>query len=523
MSAVFTSTTHTYSPYVRINREDANIGGDLLIRGTDYQEVLTNFPFGSQILTGLFLAVVLLFPDGKTETVKKTLFDRIGFAARQNGGSSGLNIGADTGPAINGFNTVTLLISSSRQAESALTARQQSLATLGEELNSLLPLLNQTDPVARADALQRISALSEGTAGRVASFLGEAFLVNSDRFAENFSTFTMTRIYSDSPRIVAVSSEPVLNQATQAVTARFELDILCGARRSQGSPLQAQIVQPAVRFALGVEDKGIEDLLSQLPPFTGAQPSSSYRTFLAALESGAKLVVVDSSNFAEVLALPLSDEAKARITQSVQTERVILVPDTMVDVEGKLTIAWLESDPDSGETTLVSEDGGHQTIFEDIARQYIAAFKGSYVAAEIIAAEYASLLVVETTALASLEAAYTAQPLKVVLAKWTLEVTKQISALALPSAGLKAVLLLNYEVMMAAAIVAAAALGDPPVALSSIRPLLPPSSATLVLRRASSPTLLQSQYSQYRSAELRFQPYSKLESRTIRLAPTPSL
>ena len=99
----FAVTTNTYSPYIEVGDDaNPNPSQDQIIRGTDYQEVLTNFPLASQVLTGLFLHTTLLSPEEngtrKTETVEKTLFDRIGFAARQNGGSPTLNLGADTAP-----------------------------------------------------------------------------------------------------------------------------------------------------------------------------------------------------------------------------------------------------------------------------------------------------------------------------------------------------------------------------------------------------------------------------------------
>ena len=54
-----------------------------MITGTPYQEVLTNFPLGSQILTGLFLNVTLSGPGDRRRPTARTLVDRIGYAARQ--------------------------------------------------------------------------------------------------------------------------------------------------------------------------------------------------------------------------------------------------------------------------------------------------------------------------------------------------------------------------------------------------------------------------------------------------------
>jgi hypothetical protein len=207
ISAVFTSTTHTYSPYVRINREDANIGDDLVFHGADYQEVLTNFPFGSQILTGLFLETILAFPGGKTETIEKTLFDRIGFAVRQNNGSSAVSISADAQPTLSTLDIVTLAIAPSGQDRSSFDTETQALESLASELNTVLPSLHQSDPVQQTQALQKANFLSKGLVSRLASFIGQAFLISSEDIAAFLQTSFLAKSYFDSPRIVAISNK----------------------------------------------------------------------------------------------------------------------------------------------------------------------------------------------------------------------------------------------------------------------------------------------------------------------------
>ena len=75
LSAVFALVTNTYSPYLLIGDNDINLSDDTLIRGQDYQETLTNFPFGSQILTGVVLETDVITPDGVSKTYQRTLVD----------------------------------------------------------------------------------------------------------------------------------------------------------------------------------------------------------------------------------------------------------------------------------------------------------------------------------------------------------------------------------------------------------------------------------------------------------------
>ena len=88
VGAVFSTTTFTYSPYVRLGNDDTP-DDDTIITGSDYQELFTNFANANQVLTGLFLNVSSISPElngaAQNTTVQKTLFDRIGFAARQSG------------------------------------------------------------------------------------------------------------------------------------------------------------------------------------------------------------------------------------------------------------------------------------------------------------------------------------------------------------------------------------------------------------------------------------------------------
>ncbi len=85
---VFTTTTHTYSPYILIGQNDLGISNDELIRGQDYQELFSNLAFSTTFLTGVFLEMDVVEPEDKTgqravETHDRTLLDRLGFAARQ--------------------------------------------------------------------------------------------------------------------------------------------------------------------------------------------------------------------------------------------------------------------------------------------------------------------------------------------------------------------------------------------------------------------------------------------------------
>ncbi len=69
---IFTTTTNTYSPYIELSDEAyPDPSQDETIHGQDYQEVLTNFPLGSQILTGLFLNITLSGPQARARHLRE--------------------------------------------------------------------------------------------------------------------------------------------------------------------------------------------------------------------------------------------------------------------------------------------------------------------------------------------------------------------------------------------------------------------------------------------------------------------
>jgi len=79
LGSVLSSSTNTYSPYLVVGGDPSNLSSDQVFRGTDFQEVLTNFPLGSQVLTGLFAQVTITSGGSSTSQVfNKTLFDRVG-------------------------------------------------------------------------------------------------------------------------------------------------------------------------------------------------------------------------------------------------------------------------------------------------------------------------------------------------------------------------------------------------------------------------------------------------------------
>lgn len=156
-----------------------------------------------------------------------------------------------------------------------------------------------------------------------------------------------------------------------------------------------------LRFVRGIVDSILEGLILQ--QFGVSNQSvvtalSAFDIFAQALSAGVSLRTFGAVNLEELAALALSAQAKARIAQAIGAGKLVVVPQTMVDVGGRATIAWLEAEPVSGNTIFVNEDGLHAGIAEfgtveivegeevvaaEVAEAHVAGFAGAQFVARL--------------------------------------------------------------------------------------------------------------------------------------------
>lgn len=358
IGAIFSSITHTYSPYLVINQRDGNVLDDPLFRGSDYQEVITSFPFGSQILTGLFLETSLRFPDGRTETVEKTLLDRVGFAARHNGGSSFLNVTSNA-PAIIGMDIVTLEVTASTLPQQVFLAQQSVLDQLLAKLQTLPPDFEISSSVS-VSVEQGIQTFEQLALESTSLFSG-LFVTASDQYAGLLGNLLLTRWYFDSPRIVAVRHTWRNESTTTEAKIGLGIDILRNETRSQPRVGQAVRAAQVFSFVRGIGDSTIEqDILTAKGSTSGSNSVGSLATFVQALsQPGSRPTIIAPANINDLSSLHLSEEASVRISQAVLHGKFVIAPNGAVLVNGQERTAWFEVDSVSGNSISVLDDGTH--------------------------------------------------------------------------------------------------------------------------------------------------------------------
>ena len=356
---IFTATTNTYQPYINLG-DDAYASGshDHVINGTPYQEILTNFPLGSQVLTGLFLNITLSGPQGSPETYQHTILDRIGYAAQQ-----GLVAPERLGQSIGG------------SASQRLRYHNGQRSGWASDPNSRLPLYHdlssqQAQSVALgkssngAPAIPLASGIATNFAIDYTRYLDENVLYNSDVLTGELAPSYGVVAYWDRPRVIVASQTVTLSADLQSATVTQAIDLLRDKIRVEASPRQASNASFNFNVFRGFSENAAENAVAAQANPSGAATSTG-QIFAAAQQQGIPLVLLTSTDIAQLSSYQLDPTATARITAALQASEVILVPASLVTVGGEETSAWFEIDPTTGYTTGVMEDGSHQGIEEE--------------------------------------------------------------------------------------------------------------------------------------------------------------
>jgi len=368
--SIFTETVNTYSPYLIVGRDSLDFRNDQIIPGQDYQEVLTNFPFGSQILTGLFLKIDLTAADGTVTSYEKTLVDRIGTAARQNGTSSAsVSVSPTSAPIISPLDLTTVSIMPGEFDRALLSSYSNQLNTLSNELdqfqqtNAGASLAN--DP-ATAQLSQQATSLLSALFVAVERSRIALYQSLSDTYTSVFASEAQVVAYADSPKI-SIAQSQVTTDTNGNFTVSFELDLLKDDVRAIVAPGQNAAAAIGFQIVRGFTDAGFESIVfgsaAQNPPGSAVTTAISTQTiFTLAQQQGIPLVALTSSNQLLLGALDIPADSKALISQALAQGQVVVLPEQTVPIDGQQRLAWYEVNPTTGNTTGVLDDGSHGLI-----------------------------------------------------------------------------------------------------------------------------------------------------------------
>ena len=357
---IFFWVRHTYHPYLRIE------GREELVNGDTYQDLISNFPFGTFMTTGVWLDLEVTDPEGRVETYEREIADKPGFEARQAGGTVTVSQTGEPTPVVNDLDSMTMVFSPGLESAASVWRRNMRLLTQAEglkqayELSQELQAGNTLETAQGRRALMDVKNTARNALLEQERFRASYYSARSDVAAAYWSMTSLVRAYHDSPRIVIASS--TLNYAEKSIEQI--LDLRRNNIRALTYPGQALKAGRVFNAIHGVTDALLEaDVMEDTA--NGGRVIAAGTILQEARRQGIPLLTVTASNLQNLAKAEISGGAKARITQAVRNGKAILVPERMVAHDGTTTIAWWQLDPDTGEILGASENGTHDVFVQN--------------------------------------------------------------------------------------------------------------------------------------------------------------
>lgn len=367
--------TYTYSPYLMVDDNDADLWNNHLIRGTDYQEFLTSFmPLANSTLTRLTLEFTVQSPGGEPDVRRRDVLDRVGFAARH-GLAQPTN--PDTSlPALNGLDLTTCFVLPGLIAPGSLVTTRQALEDETDGATEAAYLIDRLSSVESRE----LSTSEQQRLGRAFASvqaiqfwrlmaLGQVFLRDSDEYARFLADRHLVHAYHDTPRVILTSAITALRDGEQNASLQVALDLRRNLIRAVPFPGQNAGHTRFFNLFKGLMDNRLELSASERVLGSGnafSSAASSLRIWREARQQGIEVVpLLNAWDIATRLeSLDISSGAKARIAEALGAGLAVNVPAQMAVVDGRPQIAWYESDPRTGEIACVAEDGTRSALVD---------------------------------------------------------------------------------------------------------------------------------------------------------------
>ncbi|MCC6420670.1 MAG: hypothetical protein IT429_20725, partial [Gemmataceae bacterium] len=357
-SPTFGLTRHYYSPYLLIAGDSVHPEEDELIRGTDFSETITTFPYGLQMLTGLFLEADLIAPNRDIETITITIADRIGLEARTRGSSTPLDLSDAFSPLVTSADLTTLNILAGKQNLRSVLVNNREMTALGDAFQSEIVAIRELREGPERE--QRMQELAKKFTGLLIS-MSRARLAQtaggSDVATNTFAEAALMRAYFDSPRVHALRTKS--NTGNESVA--FIMDLLRNGIRSQVYPGQVAEAELGFQLNRGIADTIVESLAIKPEEQAGnlVVATGVTRVFELAAQQGRSIHVITPADRSQLEFFEILPATRIFLEESLRSGAVILAPTGPVVVDGNARFAWFEIDLLSGETIGRLDDGSH--------------------------------------------------------------------------------------------------------------------------------------------------------------------
>lgn len=311
---------------------------------------------GSADISAVWLDFDFSYPSGKTETVRREIFDRIGAAAR----SDKKEAAAQLKP-----------LPDSQGMPSVLTT-PLSFSFCAGRFENTLPQTQLASKLPQIAEILRSRGSEQEQAEKMMPFVpallsaaAQAFHIISQRYlflSEHWHGDGDLLIYEASPRLAIVSLGPTGIDSGAQIPS-LTIDTLRNRMRivSIGVKSQEAISANIVR---GIVDGTLEQVLCG-DLATREDAANSVSTVAVFEESSAKHVAVKAvTKPSAVRDIRANKDAIARVIFAIKQRTVVVCPSSAVTLNSNPRLGWWQIELDSGETTAMIDTGLHQGTAE---------------------------------------------------------------------------------------------------------------------------------------------------------------
>ncbi len=326
-------------------------------------------------LTAEWLEFDFTYPSGRTETVRRQIFDRIGPVARSKKAES---VGPLLPwPAKGGI--VSLLggiyaasLSSGLVHPGFLLTRISNWQTVFRQALPILRELRQMGSAPTSEKAGQLGTKLRPILPQVLSFLAVSFHLQSHANRALYGgrqAWGDLWFYEATPRL-AIASFEMTPTSDGAGISNLSIDL----RRNDLRVVSQRMSGKEIVWASskrGILDATLEHLLlSSFAPNAGGQSQtvSTTEVMTRARETGTPIVALTKQDAIERLEVP--EGVKTRMIGALGDHAVLVAPVRPISVGGIDRVGWWRVDVESGETLGMMDSGLHQGAFEWIAEAY---------------------------------------------------------------------------------------------------------------------------------------------------------
>ncbi|MCB0114319.1 MAG: hypothetical protein KDD84_09525, partial [Caldilineaceae bacterium] len=355
---VFGSRQIIYQPYFGIEENNDAVLGD------PFQDLLTNFPFGTQATTAIWIEYEITDLDGNSETFRRPIKDLLGADVRKNGGQPNLSIDAtNSQPFLQPDEQYVHWVlpnavpewAYKRQAVTALDPLLE-IGDIGRQVLDMIPDLGDSYTADQIDILIRTAGLQVSANRQQLALIGLDFARQSDAVLADLEKGLRTELFYTTPRIFAVGAKLEDEGMSANVDLRTtRVDAVVHPGQSPRAAGTAQWIKGLVEAYL--EGAALETMSAE-------QAVSAARIFAEMAAADIEPVLFHPEDIDLLVHYPYSADGKAYMIEALTAGKSVLAPSAPVTIDGAPELAWWQVDPVSGETISVGENGLHPSALE---------------------------------------------------------------------------------------------------------------------------------------------------------------